>query len=76
MESLLGISRPTVKNRLSRIVQQLDASIMPPTADNTEVPNRKELMASPPRHRRVRGHAEPDLSVERDKGEQIRVYCE
>lgn len=50
--------------------------ILPPTADNTEVPDRKELMASPPRHRRVRDHAEPDLSVERDKGEQIRVYCE
>lgn len=42
MESLFGISYPTVKNRLSRIVQQLDASIVPAS----------------PRYLRVRGHAE------------------
>ena len=37
MESLFGISYPTVKNRLGRIVQQLDASIVPATTTNTEV---------------------------------------
>ena len=40
MESLFGISYPTVKNRLGRIVQQLDASIEPPTTDNAEVLDR------------------------------------
>ena len=40
MESLFGISYPTVKNRLGRIVEQLDASIEPPTTDNAEVLDR------------------------------------
>ena len=40
MESLFGISYPTVKNRLSRIVQQLDASIMSPSTNNADVLDR------------------------------------
>ena len=40
MESLFGISYPTVKNRLGRIVQQLDASIMPPATDHADVLDR------------------------------------
>ena len=40
MEALFGISYPTVKNRLSRIVKQLDASIMPPATDNADVLDR------------------------------------
>lgn len=40
MEALFGISYPTVKNRLNRIVQKLDASFCPPKTDNAEVLNR------------------------------------
>ena len=40
MEALFGISYPTVKNRLNRIVQKLDASFYPPKTDNVEVLDR------------------------------------
>ena len=37
MESLFGISYPTVKNRLNRIVARLDAAFTPPPSHNAEV---------------------------------------
>lgn len=40
MEGLFGISYPTVKNRLNRIVNQLDASFIEPKTGNTETLDR------------------------------------
>ena len=40
MESLFGISYPTVKNRLNRIVARLDAAFTPPPSHNAEVLDR------------------------------------
>lgn len=40
MEALFGISYPTVKNRLHRIVALLDASFTPPPSGNAEVLDR------------------------------------
>lgn len=40
MESLFGVSYPTVKNRLNRIVARLDAAFTPPPSDNAEVLDR------------------------------------
>ena len=37
MESLFGVSYPTVKNRLNRIVARLDAAFTPPSSGNAEV---------------------------------------
>ncbi len=40
MESLFGVSYPTVKNRLNKIVARLDAAFTPPRSDNAEVLDR------------------------------------
>lgn len=40
MEALFGISYPTVKNRLNRIVNHLDASFIAPRTDNAETLDR------------------------------------
>lgn len=40
MESLFGVSYPTVKNRLNRIVDRLDAAFTPPRSDSAEVLDR------------------------------------
>ena len=37
MERVFGVSYPTVKNRLNRIVARLDAAFTPPPSDNAEV---------------------------------------
>lgn len=40
MEALFGISYPTVKNRLNRIVNHLDASFIAPKTDNAKTLDR------------------------------------
>lgn len=62
MEALFGISYPTVKNRLNRIVNHLDASFIAPKTDAAPT----ELMPVAPRFLRIYGHgdgAEFDIRI-------------